>query len=133
MRPCKVGVSVVPKHKQTLPDDLQAAIGKLARFAPESGLGEDGALPVTFSSYLELVDYTGRAIAHGKKGVIDDRLPPILERIKARPEGLLEFLSKAQARRSPGVPGPVQALRDLAQEFGRKFLNGHNPAAQLFV
>ncbi|MBY6205866.1 transposase [Halomonas denitrificans] len=121
-----------PEQKEALPEDLQAAIGKLARFAPKSGLREDGVLPVTFASYVELVDYTGRAIAHGKKGVIDDRLPPILQRLKARPEGVLEFLTKPQSLRSPSVLGPVQALRELAQEFGRKFLNGHALATQLF-
>ncbi len=121
-----------PEQKEELPEDLQSAIGKLARFAPETGLREEGALPVTFSSYLELVDYTGRAIAHGKKGVIDDRLPPILERLKARPEGLIEFLSKPQKRRAPNVIGPVQALKERAQEFGRKFLKGRATAALLF-
>lgn len=121
-----------PEQKEYLPEDLQAAMGKLADFAPESGLRQEDALPVTLSSYLELVDYTGRTIAHGKKGVIDDRLPPILDRLKIRPEGVLEFLSNPQARRSPSALGPIGALRDLATEFGKSFLNGHKLAAQLF-
>src|SRR6056297_410498 len=121
-----------PEQKKDLPEDLQTAVGKLARFAPESGLREDGTLPLTLTDYLELVDYTGRAIARGKKGTINDRLPPILERLNARPEGVLEFLSNPQKRRAPNVIGPVDALKDLAQAFGKKFLKGRSTAALLF-
>jgi len=120
------------EQKHDLPKDLKAALGKLAPFASESGLREDGALPLSLTDYLELVDWTDRAIAHGKKGVIDDRLPPILERLKARPEGVIEFLSKPQKRRAPTVIGPVQALKECAQAFGRKFLKGRATASLLF-
>ncbi|NKI34632.1 hypothetical protein HFP89_05575 [Wenzhouxiangella sp. XN79A] len=64
--------------------------------------------------------------------MIDDRLPPILERLKARPEGVVEFLSRPQRRRAPNVMGPVQALKERSQEFGRKFLKGRATAALLF-
>ena len=125
-------LEAAPDHKSELPEDLQTALGKLAPFASAAGLKENNALPITLSDYLDLVDWTGRAIAHGKKGVIDDRLPPILIRLKARPEGVLQFLSKPQQRRAPNVIGPVQALKDLAQEFGQKFLKGRSTAALLF-
>jgi REP element-mobilizing transposase RayT len=121
-----------PEHKDSLPKDLKAALGKLAPFAPESGVREESVLPVTLTDYLELVDWTGRAIAHGKKGAIDDRLPPILERLRARPEGVFEFLTKPQTHRAPNVIGSVQALKDCAQAFGRKFLKGRATAALLF-
>jgi len=121
-----------PGQKKDLPEDLQTALGKLARFAPETGLREDGTLPLTLTDYLELVEFTGRAIARGKKGTINDRLPPILERLNARPEGVLEFLSNPQKRRAPNVIGPVDALKDLAQAFGKKFLKGRSTAALLF-
>jgi hypothetical protein len=121
-----------PEQRKQLPKDLQKALGKLAPFSPASGLREEGALPVTLEDYLELVDWTGRAIAHGKKGAIDDRLPPILERLNTRPEGVLEFLSKPQLKRAPSVIGPGQALKEAAQEFGRKFLKGRSTAALLF-
>jgi REP element-mobilizing transposase RayT len=121
-----------PEQKKQLSEDLQTALGKLMPFAPASGLREDGTLPVTLEDYLELVDWTGRAIAHGKKGTIDDQLPPVLERLNTRPEGVLEFLSKPQKRVAPSVIGPVQALKDLAQEFGKKFLKGRATAALLY-
>jgi REP element-mobilizing transposase RayT len=39
-------------------------------------------IPIAFEAYLELVDWTGRAMRNGKRGVIDNRLPPILKRLK---------------------------------------------------
>ena len=38
-------------------------------------------IPFTFSAYLELVDWTGRAILENKRGAISLHLPPILQRL----------------------------------------------------
>lgn len=38
-------------------------------------------LPFRLQDYLELLDWTGRQIRKGKRGRIDDSLPPILERL----------------------------------------------------
>ena len=131
----RVVESRLDKNRQLikeLPEDLKTALGKLSPLAPASGIRAERALPVTLADYLALVDWTGRAIVHGKRGSIDDRLPPILERLNARPEGVLEFLSKPQGHRLPGVIGPVKALEDIAQAFGKKFLKGRSAAALLF-
>ena len=42
---------------------------------------DDHCLPMQQASYLELVDETGRLVVKGKRGRIDSRLAPILERI----------------------------------------------------
>jgi REP element-mobilizing transposase RayT len=39
-------------------------------------------IPLAFDAYLELVDWTGRAIRADKSGAIDSRLPPIMERLR---------------------------------------------------
>ncbi len=121
-----------PEATTQLPNDLASAIGKLVPFSPEPGLRPDHTLPVTLAAYLQLVDWTGRAIVHGKKGVINDRAPPILKRLKANADGVLGFLATAQSRRSPNALGSIERLRDVAGAFGRKFLRGQNVAATLF-
>jgi hypothetical protein len=37
-------------------------------------------IPLNLQDYIELVDWTGRAIWEDKQGYIDNNLPPILER-----------------------------------------------------
>ena len=49
------------------------------------GKGEND-LPFSLSAYLDLVDYTGRAIVANKRGFIPDELPPILERLNLNPD-----------------------------------------------
>ena len=38
-------------------------------------------IPLAFSAYLELVDWTGRAVLNNKRGAIPSHLPPILQRL----------------------------------------------------
>ncbi|PVV26877.1 MAG: hypothetical protein B6D79_04910 [gamma proteobacterium symbiont of Ctena orbiculata] len=39
-------------------------------------------LPFRLTDYLELIDWTGRAILDNKRGYIPDNQPPILERLQ---------------------------------------------------
>jgi hypothetical protein len=41
---------------------------------------------VAYQDYLELVDWTGRNIRHGKRGYIDHAIPPILNRLQLSSE-----------------------------------------------
>ena len=42
---------------------------------------EQSGIPFAYSAYLELVDWTGRIVREDKRGAIDERLPPILQRL----------------------------------------------------
>jgi REP element-mobilizing transposase RayT len=42
---------------------------------------DKGCLPITVADYLNLVDWTGRQLAEGKRGVIPAKLAPILVRL----------------------------------------------------
>ena len=125
---------------EALPEDLRAAIGKLMPFADQIGpdrgaLDPDRAiasLPCTLNDYLELVDWSGRAIARGKRGAIDTNLPPILKRLKLRPEAYLRFIRRDPETRFGHFIGAVESMKSLAQQFGKRFLKGQTAAAALF-
>ena len=47
---------------------------------------DQASIPFRLEDYLELVDWTGRAIRGDKRGAIDAQLPPIAQRLKIDPE-----------------------------------------------
>jgi len=89
------------------------------------------AIPYSTTDYLELVDWSSRAIIEGKKGAIPDHLPPILQRLSINPGQYLNFIRK------PGsvlliVLGALDKIRECADYFQKAFLKGQTKAAALF-
>ena len=80
------------------------------------------AIPYEIRDYLELVDWSGRAVVEGKRGSIPHNLPPILERLKIDPAEYIKFINRSEKTRFGNFIGPVEAMRDLAERFGKSFL-----------
>ncbi len=117
---------------EEIPEDLRAAIGRLMPFVDQAPDGTERTIPYESRDYLELVDWSGRAIIEGKRGKIRDDLPPILERLKIDPDNYVRFIKRTQKHRFHSVIGAVARMRETAGEFGRTFLKGQNAAAALF-
>jgi hypothetical protein len=84
-----------------------------------------------FRDYLELVDWSGRAVRSGKKGAIPENSPPILQRLQLSPEGLARFL--AQKQDWPKALGPVDQIRAMAIAAGGRFFKGISTSRLLFA
>jgi len=89
-------------------------------------------IPFNFSDYLELVDWTGRAVRPDKRGAISSQQPPILIRlgIDAR-----QFIRHMKPRPHSGfhrVIGKLDRIKHAAENFGMKFFKGQAYAAKLF-
>ena len=126
-----------PASVEALPEDLRSAIGRLMPFSDQATTGEstldpERTIPCEIRDYLELVDWSGRAIIEGKRGKIPDDLPPILERLKIDPGNYVRFINRTQKSRFHGFIGSVKSMRALAEDFGRSFLKGQAAAAALF-
>ena len=117
---------------EKLPEDLQTAIGKLMPFADQKADNPERTIPYEIQDYLELVDWSGRAVVEGKRGSIPDNLPPILERLKIDQAAYIKFINRSEKNRFGNFIGPVEAMRNLAERFGKSFLKGQTAAAQLF-
>ena len=81
------------------------------------------AIPCEIRAYLELVDWSGRAVIEGKRGSIPENLPPILERLKIDPAAYIKFINRSEKNRFGNFIGPVEAIRDLAERFGESILS----------
>ncbi len=83
----------------------------------------DNHLPCSLSAYLDLVDYTGRAIIQHKRGYIPPELPSILARLNLNPNTWLDELNSF---RSIGITavGTVDQLKQFSQQVDKKFAVG---------
>jgi len=68
----------------TQPPELYPFVGGTREGGPEG-------LPFNLADYLDLVNWTGRAVREDKRGAIAEDLPPILQRIGITPAAWLEL------------------------------------------
>jgi REP element-mobilizing transposase RayT len=73
-------------------------------------------LPFRLKDYLELVDWTGRAILENKRGYIPDHQPPILERLQVDPKHWL-YMTQNFESRFKGLVGTSYALKAVCQKL----------------
>ena len=113
------------------PADLEAELASLMPFADEREADPERSIPLELKDYLELVDWTGRAVIEGKKGAIPDHLPPILERLNLEPSRYLKFISRHERGFVTAI-GATERMREFAQAVGKSFLKGQTAAAAMF-
>ncbi|WP_223786816.1 transposase [Marinicella meishanensis] len=88
------------------------------------GFGKgDKDLPFSLSGYLELVDYSGRAILENKRGYTPENLPSILDRLGLNPDTWMDELKGFKSVGFSAV-GTVDQLKDFCRQVGKKFALG---------
>lgn len=87
--------------------------------------------PVAYDDYLELVDWSGRAVHPDKRGKIPDETPPILERLGIRPDRLLRYLNRKE-RGFYLLIGTPQSIQQAVASLARRFFKGISAANRLF-
>ncbi|MEW8626345.1 MAG: transposase [Candidatus Thiodiazotropha sp.] len=85
-------------------------------------------LPFRLKDYLELVDWTGRAILDNKRGYIQGHIPPVLERLQIDPKHWL-YMTQHFESRFKGLVGASQTLKAVCRKL--KFRRTPNLRAAL--
>lgn len=106
------------------PNELSPFVGNLRKDMPQG-------LPFNLKDYVELVDWTGRAIKHGKKGFISNQQPPILQRLNISPEAWLELTHGIESHFSRSI-GTEQSLNRLRHNHSCRWVSGMTSAKRLF-
>jgi len=90
------------------------------------------AVPFDFQDYLELVDWTGRAIREDKRGFIASHQPRILARLAIDGEAFIDYADRLlkQFGSAVGVP---QSLVELCARRQIRYLRGMRTARRVFV
>lgn len=105
---------------------------QLAALMPFDATGEvSWAIPFGFEDYLELVDWTGRAIREDKRGAIDGRLPVILERLGIDGTVFIDYVGRFLKEFGYAVGAPKDMI-SLCVRHNQKFLKGMRVAKEVF-
>ena len=94
------------------------------------GQNPEQAIPFALSSYLELVDWTGRIVRSDKKGSILADIPPILERLKIDPDEWLKTM--CWNNRFRRAVGKLASLKAYAARVGRQWIHGLSCSQSLY-
>jgi hypothetical protein len=93
---------------------------------------DKGLLPLSFEKYLELLDWTGRQLRDGKRGVIPEGLAAILERLRIRSDRWLDLIEHFDGWFANFV-GHLDELRAAAVRTGKRCLRGIRRCAATFL
>ncbi len=124
LNPVRAGIATTPESSEHTSvkariEQRDEALAPMA-VAPQ----ERFSLPMSLPDYLQLVDYTGRALRRGKRGRIDAALRPILDRLEhgASP-GWVDEMTHLSRRYCRAI-GSALSLREYRNFLGQRRLNG---------
>ena len=89
-----------------------------------------GFLSISLARYLELLDWTGRQLRHGKRGAIPSELAPIMKRIGIDSSGWCDLIKKF-GRLFKRAAGSPESLASEAARRGQSFM--HAPGCSLLT
>ena len=121
--------SIQERVEQVSGSDARKQPDRLMPFRSQ-GQNPDKALPYILHDYLELVDWSGRAVRSDKKGSIPSDIPPILARLGIDSDEWLKTMS--WSNRFYRAVGRLEAMKAFAQEMGQKWLQGLCYCSRLF-
>ena len=112
--------TVQPHAEWLSPFELSTATDQPAATCRASNTG---CLPMKFSDYLQLLDWTGRQVRADKQGAIPQELAPIFERLQMSSESWLNLVHefRRKFRRAAGTPA---SLLKEAQKRGCQKMQG---------
>ena len=84
-------------------------------------------IPFELNDYLELVDWSGRAILDHKRGSIPSNTPPILFRLGINETDWVQHIHYFE-RQFPTVAGNIEKLKELAEQTSRRWIKGMGQA-----
>ncbi len=104
---------------------------KLQKFIGDESMQKEEGIQFSLHDYLQLVDYTGRAILENKRGHISDKIPPILNRLGIKQSAWLNGVTTFE-KRFHLAAGAVDKLQAMATQLQQKWLKGCGAAKSLY-
>jgi hypothetical protein len=90
------------------------------------------AIPFAFVDYLELVETTGRCLHPGKRRLIAEQVPKLLQRLRINPERFIDCSTNMMKQFGSAVGSPAHLI-DLCVQHQVKYLRGIHAARGTFA
>lgn len=90
-----------------------------------------GAIPIAFAEYLQLLDWTARAVQSGKRDTVEENAPSVFKRLHIDPDAWQEVMVPAGNLFGRAL-GRLGQLRLHAQALGQSRVRGLRQAARLY-
>ena len=92
------------------------------------------AIVYTLKNYLELIDWIGRSKRNDKRGSIEDRSPPILQRLELNADDFVDHvLTYEDQYFYPVAMSPIAKLKNLANHWKQKFIKGQHRFKRIYT
>ena len=104
----------------------------LKQMSEPGNMDSINTLPLTATDYFELVDWTGRAIRHDKRGAIPAQVKPILQRLEVDEKNWVSNTEHFGSRFYRAV-GRVYEIRKLARRVNQRWFHGLKSARELYI
>ena len=139
LNPIRAGIADTPEASDftAIQQRIQALNTKQATAIPLRAFhtphvaDDTQTIPFTLTDYLELVDWTGRAVRDGKRGTIAEHIPPILHRLNIDPDHWQAHMQPHGNLFGRAI-GRIDALRLHAEHVGQRWCQGLTHSARLF-
>jgi hypothetical protein len=134
LNPIRADMAKTPETSDytSIQERIQKAMShKQCRLFPfqETVKNKGKSIPFERDAYLELVDWSGRAILENKRGSIPVDTPPILFRLGIDEKSWIQHIHYFE-RQFPTVAGNIDKLRQLAEQTSRRWIKGIGQAFQ---
>jgi hypothetical protein len=92
---------------------------------------DEPTIPFTLHDYIALVDWTGRARRHDKRGALDEQLPQIMERLNLDSEAW-QLAMQPRGNVFGRALGQLDHMRLHARTLGQSWVRGLRQAERIY-
>lgn len=120
----------LPTEDKPSPTPSPLSIKPLLPFDGAATAARQSGIPFHFADYLELIDWTGRAVREDKKGFINSSRPKLLTELGIRDDAWLTS-AKEFRRQYSGISGQWDAMCAMKAKVGGKWCRGKQSSMAL--
>ena len=117
--------------KQNGNPNPESKVLPLSHFLESEHEDNPDGIPFSYADYLQLVDWTGRAVRDDKAGYIPQEIAPILERLNLNKEQWVDNIKHYDSR-FKRVVGALDIILNYSKAINQQWCHGQGAMRQLY-